>query len=244
MIANRRSKSQMTSELSLFLGSHTDKFTDWLHIVLEKLEAFVGGSNATDKVKEVTSVVPKAGVEVCSLPIKVENPFPIVKQSPSRLLKANQMEAHNNATSSHNIPSNLEPKEPYVPMPVSLHSLPSVQVHRSPEGDMDDDCLNIREEIEQDFHGSDDKLLKKRNSASSANYQVRIIILNVSVSFLNNSSFSTSHHFLIRKNGDKPEAPKIDLLKKFAEKKGVAHEEQTAAFHLKLFPWCDLCSVK
>ncbi|XP_046645114.1 zinc finger CCCH domain-containing protein 14-like [Daphnia pulicaria] len=171
MIANRRSKSQMTSELSLFLGSHTDKFTDWLHIVLEKLEAFVGGSNATDKVKEVTSVVPKAGVEVCSLPIKVENPFPIVKQSPSRLLKANQMEAHNNATSSHNIPSNLEPKEPYVPMPVSLHSLPSVQVHRSPEGDMDDDCLNIREEIEQDFHGSDDKLLKKRNSASSANYQ-------------------------------------------------------------------------
>jgi len=163
----------MTSELSLFLGSHTDKFTDWLHIVLEKLEAFVGGSSATDKVKEVTSVVPKAEVETCSLPVKVENPFPIVKQSPSGLLTENQMEAQNNGTLSHNIPLNLESKEPYVPMPVALHSLLPVQVHCSPEGDMDDDCLNIREEIEQDFHGSEDKLLKKRNSTSNTNYQVR-----------------------------------------------------------------------
>ena len=162
----------MTSELSLFLGSHTDKFTDWLHVVLEKLEAFVGGSGTSDKVKEVTPVMPKAGSETCSLPVKVENQFPAAKHSSSGVLVANQMEVQNIATTSQNIPTNLESnKEPYVPMPVSLHSLPPVQVHNSPEGDMDDDCLNIREETEQDFRGSEDKLLKKRNS-SSANYHV------------------------------------------------------------------------
>jgi hypothetical protein len=163
----------MTSELSLFLGSHTDKFTDWLHVVLEKLEAFVGGSNTCDKVKEVTPVTPKAGIESCSLPIKLENPLPPLKHSPSGLLVAKQMEVHDNAATSHNIPPSLESKEPYVPMPVSLRSLPPVHAHRSPEGDMDDDCLNIREENEQDFRGSEDKLLKKRNSSSSVNYQVR-----------------------------------------------------------------------
>jgi hypothetical protein len=237
----------MTSELSLFLGSHTDKFTDWLHVVLEKLESFVGGSSTSDKVKEVTPVMPKAGSETCSLPVKVENQFPTAKHSSSGLLVANQMEVQNIATTSHNIPTNLElNKEPYVPMPVSLHSLPPVQVHHSPEGDMDDDCLNIREETEQDFRGSEDKLLKKRNS-SSANYHVYELHSECkrlfSTSFMT-ISFSSRKRFPTRRSGDKPGVPMIDQPKEFAEKKGVVHEKQTAASHLKWFQWCDLCSVK
>lgn len=38
MVANKRSKEQMTSDLSLFLGKNTDVFVNWLHQVLEKLE--------------------------------------------------------------------------------------------------------------------------------------------------------------------------------------------------------------
>lgn len=38
MVANKRSKEQMTNDLSLFLGKNTDVFVSWLHQVLEKLE--------------------------------------------------------------------------------------------------------------------------------------------------------------------------------------------------------------
>lgn len=38
MVANKRSKEQMTSDLSLFLGKNTDVFVGWLHQVLEKLQ--------------------------------------------------------------------------------------------------------------------------------------------------------------------------------------------------------------
>lgn len=38
MVANKRSKSQMTDDLSLFLGKHTESFVKWLHQVLEKLQ--------------------------------------------------------------------------------------------------------------------------------------------------------------------------------------------------------------
>lgn len=38
MVANKRSKEQMTGDLSLFLGKNTDTFVNWLHQVLEKLQ--------------------------------------------------------------------------------------------------------------------------------------------------------------------------------------------------------------
>lgn len=38
MVANKRSKEQMNSELRLFLGKHTSLFTSWLHQVLQKLQ--------------------------------------------------------------------------------------------------------------------------------------------------------------------------------------------------------------
>lgn len=38
MVANKRSKSQMMDDLSLFLGKHTESFVNWLHQVLEKLQ--------------------------------------------------------------------------------------------------------------------------------------------------------------------------------------------------------------
>jgi hypothetical protein len=38
LVANRRTKAQMDSDLSLFLGENTVKFTTWLCHVLKKLE--------------------------------------------------------------------------------------------------------------------------------------------------------------------------------------------------------------
>lgn len=38
MVANKRSKEQMTTDLSLFLGKNTDVFVNWLHQVLDKLQ--------------------------------------------------------------------------------------------------------------------------------------------------------------------------------------------------------------
>lgn len=38
MVANKRTKSQMTEDLNLFLSTKTSTFVDWLHIVLKKLK--------------------------------------------------------------------------------------------------------------------------------------------------------------------------------------------------------------
>lgn len=171
MIANRRSKSQMTSELSLFLGSHTDKFTDWLHLVLEKLEAFVVG-NSSDKSKETLSDTPKSGSETFVLPVKSQNPITTAVHPTSGLLAEKKMEAHTN-TPNHKTVTNLE-KDQYVPMPVVFTLPPSTNVHQSPEVDMEDDCLNIREDVEQEFHGEDRGV--KKNTSSSANYQVSALL--------------------------------------------------------------------
>lgn len=38
MVANKRSREQMTEDLSLFLGKNTEPFVSWLHQVLEKLQ--------------------------------------------------------------------------------------------------------------------------------------------------------------------------------------------------------------
>lgn len=38
MVANKRSKSQMTEDLGLFLGDNTAEFVEWLHQVLQKLQ--------------------------------------------------------------------------------------------------------------------------------------------------------------------------------------------------------------
>lgn len=37
MVANKRSKNQMTEDLNLFLSKKTSIFVNWLHIVLKKL---------------------------------------------------------------------------------------------------------------------------------------------------------------------------------------------------------------
>ncbi|XP_070577983.1 zinc finger CCCH domain-containing protein 14-like isoform X2 [Ptychodera flava] len=39
MIANKKTQAQMADDLSLFLGNNTEKFTKWLHSVLQKLQS-------------------------------------------------------------------------------------------------------------------------------------------------------------------------------------------------------------
>lgn len=48
MVANKKSQDQMTEDLSLFLGNNTQKFTVWLHGVLDKLRS-VTSENPTPK---------------------------------------------------------------------------------------------------------------------------------------------------------------------------------------------------
>ncbi|GFO33535.1 Zinc finger ccch domain-containing protein 14 [Plakobranchus ocellatus] len=56
MVANKKNKSQMKADLSLFLGSNTDTFTSWLHGLLGKLQTITVDSN---KSKSGKSKVPK-----------------------------------------------------------------------------------------------------------------------------------------------------------------------------------------
>ena len=39
LVANKKTKDQMDDDLSLFLGHNTERFTAWLHHVLQKLNA-------------------------------------------------------------------------------------------------------------------------------------------------------------------------------------------------------------
>lgn len=168
MIANRRSKTQMTSELSLFLGSHTDKFTDWLHVVLEKLEAYVVSTNTSDKNKESISNTSKPESVPFTLPTNAQDSSTGVMHPHSGLLTEKTAQSKTNIVAPNPL-TNLESQDRYVPTPVSTPvfiNLHPSKVQQSVE-DMDDDCLNIREETEQEFHAE----LPKKNASSTA-YQV------------------------------------------------------------------------
>ncbi|CAD5118715.1 DgyrCDS7396 [Dimorphilus gyrociliatus] len=58
MVANKKTKLQMTEDLNLFLGDNTEKFTDWLHVQLNKLQLTGIESKPPNKVpnKEVSKV--------------------------------------------------------------------------------------------------------------------------------------------------------------------------------------------
>merc|ERR1739848_134810 len=82
MVANKKSQKQMYDDLCLFLGSNTDKFTGWLHGLLNKLKSIVttqkddGGSKEEGQAEdgEVSdepdtrriAVAPKAWRRPCS----------------------------------------------------------------------------------------------------------------------------------------------------------------------------------
>lgn len=70
MVANRRSKSQMTEDLNLFLSAKTSTFVNWLHIVLKKL-------------KEVTVTNP----EVYQKALKRKNDVPVDDKSSLKVKK-------------------------------------------------------------------------------------------------------------------------------------------------------------
>lgn len=57
MVANKKTKSQMADDLSLFLGNNTNKFTSWLHDVLERLQ-----SVAAEKKKKLDGRVKETSV--------------------------------------------------------------------------------------------------------------------------------------------------------------------------------------
>lgn len=172
MIANRRSKSQMTSELSLFLGGHTDKFTDWLHVVLEKLEAYVISTNSSYKKGETSSSTTKNASE--SFVFSLSN-IPDTSSAPTYPVNAGLAEAMDgshpttqNSTLNHNVST-----DQYVPLPISATLANTKNILPPPE-DMEEDCLNIREEVEPDFH-PDDKS-SKQNKTSSSTHRVTNLI--------------------------------------------------------------------
>lgn len=55
MVANKRSKQQMLTDLNLFLGSNTESFVNWLHQVLQKLQEVTLPGNLTSKAKKKSS---------------------------------------------------------------------------------------------------------------------------------------------------------------------------------------------
>ncbi|CRL02088.1 CLUMA_CG015277, isoform A [Clunio marinus] len=57
MVANKRSKSQMLTDLNLFLGSNTEIFVNWLHQVLQKLQEVTLPNNLASKTKKKESEV-------------------------------------------------------------------------------------------------------------------------------------------------------------------------------------------
>ncbi|CAH8495806.1 unnamed protein product [Heterobilharzia americana] len=52
MVANKKSESGMAKDLQLFLGEHTKKFTEWLHLTLENLKGSGRDSNESRKDSE------------------------------------------------------------------------------------------------------------------------------------------------------------------------------------------------
>lgn len=149
MIANRRSKAQMKSELSLFLGSSTDNFTDWLHSVLERLEAFAISNNTTDKLKEAVSNIPKT-----------ENSTEVSAEARYTPILGIHQEHVNNiepqvVIKKENVTEELNSANPTAPQAVHASATTLYAHENQPVEDMEDDCLNIGDVPEQDFQGNE-----------------------------------------------------------------------------------------
>lgn len=131
MVANRRSKVQMCSDLSLFLGPHTESFTDWLHLVFQKLETFT-----------TTAKEPVAKEEIAIAPDKLAGKIPNYSQPATLQLDTTDKEQL--------IPKRVEVYQPSH-VPVISSSVKSMsQSHINSPEEMDDDCLNIRDEQDQE----------------------------------------------------------------------------------------------
>ncbi|XP_067680315.1 zinc finger CCCH domain-containing protein 14-like [Haliotis asinina] len=52
MVANKKNSLQMTEDLNLFLGSNTEKFTTWLHNLINKLQSISSETVSDDKEKK------------------------------------------------------------------------------------------------------------------------------------------------------------------------------------------------
>lgn len=189
----------MNSELSLFLGNHTEKFTDWLHLVLEKLEAFAISNNTSDTLKAAVSAIPnKAAVtsstvhaagkiaETPSTTSSVNLPVPVAitpaggLSSPGKTgYKAGHTEAlYRNEERS--TPSALDSSKdaPYVPMPIS--QLPRQNVQRQPPPEeMEEDCLNIRDDGDQEYHPEEKTAKRSDKSIYVATSKVVLILFSL-----------------------------------------------------------------
>lgn len=178
MIANRRSKAQMNSELSLFLGGHTEKFTDWLHSVLEKLESFAMSNNTTDTLKAAVSSIPKTAPAPTQVPQPAEAGTKLTAaiQPLSSKVSENANETPQTYKSvdvhstvykdKHSIGDMVHKDNLYVPMPISQLPRANVQQPALIEDDMDDaDTLNI--EGDQEYRPEEKPVKKELPSRSS-----------------------------------------------------------------------------
>ena len=60
MVANKKSQFQMSEDLGLFLGTNTEKFTTWLHGLLQKLQSITSDAAVAVPSKEKLSEKPKS----------------------------------------------------------------------------------------------------------------------------------------------------------------------------------------
>lgn len=154
MIANRRSKAQMKSELSLFLGNSTDSFTDWLHSVLERLEAFAVSNNTADKLKEAVSNIPKTGN---SFPATAEDGHSTSLVHPENLTQTNMPVLIKKEVVTEDL--NISSGNPEV-TGISMATY-EIQGNSLVE-EMEEDCLNVAEAPEQQVQ--EDELSTNRSS--------------------------------------------------------------------------------
>ena len=177
MVSNRRSKEQMKNDLSLFLGSHTESFTEWLHVVLQRLENFashtIAKSKETPKLAEKSKSADEASVSSTNYTASKykENQ----KDSKITLTRKASDPASRHTTSSKDVKSRITGKdksssmeEAYEPSPLVTHSSKSAHNLIADE-DMDEDCLNIRHEGDPDFPSED-----QRNKIDSSSYGQRV----------------------------------------------------------------------
>ena len=167
MISNRRSKAQMNNDLSLFLGNHTELFTEWLHNVLQKLEAF-GVSKDTPKIadgvplqeKDESQTTRKGGQVYDKLDLADEKKQ---KSSSAFLVQDELLKSVSkmNVSTQPDLVSRNEPEK----VETSGKSHVSRSRHNTdPLEETQNDYLNIQDEGDHDFQQEDPSPAKKSNS--------------------------------------------------------------------------------
>lgn len=181
MVANKRTRSQMESDLSLFLADHTEEFVNWIQQVLKKLREVRLTNPELYACSSFGELKHKASMEMVECVIKKEKHMKLEKNDSLSLNKSLTDEIPVNATKlcEKRIVTKVNSLENESSLPEDNFDIPSIsEVNMLEDNELDVVATKIKEarKVLMKSDSEDDDFI---NMNTDADGNVKLIISNL-----------------------------------------------------------------